>query len=68
MTLGLQVQNVVSVKYFPHKSDSRVYIKLSENWKQECTLLASSSNPTNKINVLCPQLHSLVVKHNVSRK
>lgn len=31
MTLGLQVQSVVSAEYFPHKGDSRVYIELSGN-------------------------------------
>jgi hypothetical protein len=31
MTLELQAHSVVSVKYFPHKGNSMVYIGLSEN-------------------------------------
>jgi hypothetical protein len=67
-TLGHQVQSVVSTEYFPNNGNSRVYIELSGNWTKECTLLISSSNPTNKISALCPQLHSVVVKHKVSRE
>jgi hypothetical protein len=68
MTLGLQVQIVVSASYFPHKSDSRVYIKLSGNWTKEYTPLYSSSNPSSKVNVLCSQLHRMVLKNKVSCK
>jgi hypothetical protein len=42
---------------------TRVFIS-----KEECYPLSSSSNPASKVNVLCPQLHRVVVKHNVSCK
>jgi hypothetical protein len=50
VTLRLQEQSVVVKEDFSHKDDSRVYIELSENWMQECTLLSSSNNHPSKVN------------------
>jgi hypothetical protein len=60
--------SVVSPKYFPHKGDSRVYIKLSRNDVKNCLSLHSSSNHAKYNEVLCPQLHHAVGKHKISCK
>jgi hypothetical protein len=66
--LGLQVQSFVSVEYFPHKGDSRVYIELSVNWTKEYTLLSSFSNHAGKADDLYPKLYRVVFKHKISCK
>jgi hypothetical protein len=45
LTLGLQVESVVSKEYFSHKGDSRVYIELSVNEIKRYLSSSSSSNP-----------------------
>jgi hypothetical protein len=45
LTLGLQVESVVSAEYFSHKGDSRVYIELSVNEIKRYLSSSSSSNP-----------------------
>jgi DNA-directed RNA polymerase beta' subunit len=64
ITLGLQVQSVVSAKYFLHKGDSRIYIELSGI---ELDARVSSSlffkQSYKLINALCPQLHRVAVNN-----